>query len=234
MVLCAVALASALTAMRYAIHGREVAVPDFAGMAPAEAEEAAAEHGLQFYLENRFYSAEVPEGKVMSQLPSAGAKVRRGWRVRAAESLGPQRVSVPDVTGQSSRAAEINIRRRGLELGRVAVAYIPELTPGEVVAQSPGAQAEEVLSPRVDLLVAAPLREMAYVMPDLIGHPLAEAARRVQDAGLRVAGVQRASEFAPPEVSADGRPAVSIVLRQTPAPGQRVTPGTAVSFEVSR
>jgi beta-lactam-binding protein with PASTA domain len=226
LVLCAVALASALTAMRYAIHGREVEVPDLVGLLPAQAEDAAAERGLQLVLDGRFYSPEVEEGKVMSQLPRAGVKVRRGGRVRVAESLGPQRVEVPGVVGQSARAAEINLRRRGLELGRVATAHLPGLAPGQVAAQSPGPGAEQVHSPRVDLLIAVPPPAVAYVMPDLVGHPLAEAARRVQEAGLRVASVQRVSDS-----TLSG---VSIVLRQSPAPGERVTPGMAVSFEVSR
>jgi len=42
LVLMTVALISALTAMRLAIHGREVAIPKVVGMSPAEAERAGA------------------------------------------------------------------------------------------------------------------------------------------------------------------------------------------------
>ena len=49
-------------------------------------------------------------------MPAAGEKVRRGWRVRVAESMGPQREIIPAVIGNSERAAELNIRRRGLDL----------------------------------------------------------------------------------------------------------------------
>ena len=38
LVLVIVAMVSALTAMRFAIHGQEVAVPPLVGLAPAEAE----------------------------------------------------------------------------------------------------------------------------------------------------------------------------------------------------
>ena len=38
LVLVIVAMVSALTAMRFAIHGQEVAVPAVVGLAPAEAE----------------------------------------------------------------------------------------------------------------------------------------------------------------------------------------------------
>src|SRR5512135_414718 len=97
LVLVLVFLVSALTAMRFAIHGREVAVPKFTGMTIAEAERSAVDNGLLLQVESRFYSADVPEGRVMSQVPPAGEQVRRGWRVRVAQSLGPQRVAIPDV-----------------------------------------------------------------------------------------------------------------------------------------
>jgi beta-lactam-binding protein with PASTA domain len=110
--LLVVALVSALTAMRFAIHGREVAVPNLASMSPNEARKILEDNGLRLEIERQYYSADVPEGKVLSQMPASGTRVRRGWTVHVAQSLGPQRVSVPRVIGDSERAAEINIRRR--------------------------------------------------------------------------------------------------------------------------
>ena len=46
LVLVTVALISALTAMQFAIHGREVAIPRLVGMTPGEAERAGAALGL--------------------------------------------------------------------------------------------------------------------------------------------------------------------------------------------
>src|SRR5260370_21364779 len=117
LVLVLVAFLSALTSMRFARHGREVQVPQLAGKATAEAEGLLSNLGLTLEVENRFYSAKVREGGIVSQIPQPGTNVRRGWRVRVALSLGPQRVSVPNVLGESGRAAEINVQRRGLELG---------------------------------------------------------------------------------------------------------------------
>ena len=107
LVLLTVALISALTAMQLAIHGREVAIPKLVGMSPFEAERTGAAAGLQVVVERRFYSADIPEGKIMTQMPPPGTKVRRGWSVRVAESLGPQRVAIPGVTGGSERIAAI-------------------------------------------------------------------------------------------------------------------------------
>src|ERR1700739_4335048 len=109
--LVVVALVSALTAMRFAIHGQEVRVPAVVGLSPADAERAVAGLGLQLEVERQYYSPTIPEGRIMTQMPLPGTKVRRGWQLRVAQSMGPQRVSIPDVTNQSERAAESDIRR---------------------------------------------------------------------------------------------------------------------------
>jgi beta-lactam-binding protein with PASTA domain len=219
MILLLVALGSALTAMRVAIHGREVLIPKLVGMTPVEAERLALQNGLLVEVENRFYSAEVPEGRILSQAPPPGTKVRRGWRVRLAESLGPQRVTIPDVVGQSSRAAEINLRRRGLEPGTVAVAHLGDQPLEQVVAQSPPAAAE-VSSPKVDLLYAAAPDAPSYVLPNFVGRPLADAVRAIENAGLKVGAVRTSTT--PAAQPGNG---ATVVVHQSPAAGQRVTGG---------
>src|SRR5258707_14088254 len=97
LVLVTVALVSALTAMRFAIHGQEVAVPALVGLAPAEAERTAAGLGLQIEIERQYYSPQIPEGRIMSQLPLPGTKVRRGWQLAVAQRLGPRRGAIPAV-----------------------------------------------------------------------------------------------------------------------------------------
>src|ERR1035437_9629613 len=97
LVLVGVALVSALTAMRFAIHGQEVQVPAIIGLTPSDAERAVAGLGLQIEVERQYYSPRIPEGRIMTQLPLPGMKVRRGWQLHVAQSLGPQRVAIPDV-----------------------------------------------------------------------------------------------------------------------------------------
>ncbi len=225
LVLMAVALVSALTAMRLAIHGREVKVPNLIGMTPAQAERACYGAGFPMAVENRFYSNQVAEGRIMSQAPPAGATVRRGWRIRVAESLGPQRVSIPDLVGESGRAAEINLRRRGLELGTVALIHVPDLPPDQVVAQDPPPNASGVSSPRVNLLVTAPMHARALIMPEFVGRSSGDAIHAIQDAGLRLGTLN--------SVDQPGTPSGTVV-RQYPAAGQKVEPGMTVVLEAAK
>jgi beta-lactam-binding protein with PASTA domain len=241
LVLVVVALVSALTAMRFAIHGQEVEVPAIVGKTPAEAERVVAGLGLQIEVERQYYSAQIPEGRIMTQLPLPGTKVRRGWQVRVARSLGPQRVVIPDVTKQSERAAEWNIQRRGLEVASTAEMQLPGTPSDLVLAQSPPANASQVEAPRTSLLVTAAADPPAYVMPSFVGQPLGTASRTLQDAGFKLGNVtlgtpanpatSAASPAVPAAPSPEPSPA-SIIVTQAPPAGQKVLAGAVVNFEV--
>ena len=117
MLLVAVCLLSAILTMHFAIHGAEVQVPALKGMTTADARSVTAGMGLTLDVDNRYYSGDVAAGHILSQSPAAGTVVRREWRVRVAESLGAQRVDVPDTVGANERVAELELRRAGLEVG---------------------------------------------------------------------------------------------------------------------
>jgi eukaryotic-like serine/threonine-protein kinase len=247
----AVALISAFIAMRLAIHGREAVVPPVTGLAVTEAAGAVAHQGLHMVVENRFYSADVPEGHVIAQDPPAGFHVRRDWPVRITESLGSPRVPIPNLVGQSERAALITIRQLGLEPS--AVIHIP--APGEedvVIAQTPAPDAGEMTSPRISMLVsdAETSQTAAYVMPSLAGLSYAAAAVRVEAAGLHllapdVVPVVPANPPAAPgsttaaastvtEAAAFPAPPTSgTVVAQSPAAGSRVQKGDVVRITLA-
>ncbi len=232
MVLVIVFLVSALVAMRFAIHGRQVAVPKLVGMTPMQAQKLLEPKGLLLDDSDRFYSPEVPEGRIMSQVPTAGEQVRSGWRVRVAESMGPQRVVIPDLVGGSERAAEINIRRRGLEMGTLATAEINGTLADEIAAQSPPANATNVSSPKVSILVASPEDRKSFVMPDLRGRNEDDVINAVVAAGLKVGKIST-QESASTETAALPSYGERRVLRTVPAAGQRIYEGQSVNLEVT-
>jgi len=237
LVLLLVAMFSALVAMRYAIHGGEVTVPKLVGLNPAEAERAVSGRSLSLVVERQYYSADVPAGKIMSQIPAPETHVRQGWQVRVAQSLGPQRIEIPDVFGQSERAADLNIRRRGLDVGSVSYLQIPGTDSDQVLAQSPPPNASGVLLPRISLLVATAVQPQPFVMPSFVGQPLGSVNLALLDAGFHVGSVTVAPAPAdnasgnsvppPPQPS----PA-SIIVSQNPAAGQKVSAGGTIGFEV--
>lgn len=219
--LAVLAMISAVVTMHFAIHGAEVTVPSFKGLTVAEATEQAAALGLNLTVENHFYSVEIPAGRILRQSPAPGTVVRREWRVRLTESIGPQRVAIPNLTGSNQRLASIQLRRMGLEVGPTAempYAYAPADT---VIAQNPTPDAGGVESPLVSLLIATPPLEGSggIVMPDFTGQSYSAAAAAISHAGLKLAPVKTA----PVAVPAIASPT------DTQAPQPPVTPGTVVS-----
>jgi beta-lactam-binding protein with PASTA domain len=77
-------------------------------------------------------------------------------------------------------------------------------------------------------------------MPNLTGQPLGSAMLALQDAGVKVGRVSvlrpplpdepQAVPVAPSAVSEAS--AASMIVTQAPAPGQKITAGSAVNFEV--
>jgi beta-lactam-binding protein with PASTA domain len=247
LVLLVVALVSALTAMRFAIHGREVSVPNLVGKTPAEARRISDAAGFQMEIERQYYSATVPEGRVLSQLPTPGTQVRRGWQIRLAESLGPQRVEIPNVLGESQRAAGINIMRRGLDVGAVAQIAMPGSPADQVLGQSPPPNASGVAAPKISLLTTESMPPQAFLMPNFTGQALGGVTLVLQDAGFRVGNVSIAPPAAlpatpvpdssvatpPPTPAPPPQPTpASIIVSQNPAPGAKIVTGSAVNFEV--
>jgi beta-lactam-binding protein with PASTA domain len=251
----AVALISAFIAMRLAIHGREAVVPALTGLTVADAGKSAGSKGLRVALENRFYSSDVPAGRILAQDPAAGSRVRREWPVRITESLGAQRVNIPDLTGESERAATVSIRRLSLDLGTVAHIAVPG-DSDVVLAQTPPVNSAGVDGPRVSLLVSDPEdpQDSAYVTPSLAGLSYAAAAERAGAAGLHVVvipdnpapapgaasnpaqGAAQASAASPSPITppVPAAPAGnSVVVAQTPQAGRRVVHGDAVHILLS-
>lgn len=240
MLLVVVAMLSAIATMHFAIHGAEVQVPDLKGLTVLAARSQAAGMGLNLDVDNRYYSADVPAGHILSQSPDPGTVVRREWRVRVAESLGPQKVEVPNTVGSNERLAALRLRRVGLEVGVTASLPYAAAPEGTVIAQDPPAHAQGIEQPSVNLLVAAPQDETpdGFVMPDLTGLPIVTAQTQLAKVGLKSA-VPVFEEVPTPPAGAGNAPAnpavePGSVIAQDPIAGARVDTTQEVKLTVAK
>jgi eukaryotic-like serine/threonine-protein kinase len=236
-----IALISAITTMHFAIHGAEVRVPVLKGMTVVEARSQTAGLRLNLEVDNRYYSADIAAGHILSQSPVPGAVVRREWRVRVAESLGPQKVEVPSVLGNQERMAALNLRRVGLETGTVARLPWPKAETGTVLAQDPPPRAQGIERPSIGLLVAAPddSTPNGFVMPDLSGLPVLTAQAALSRVGLKFDQPQFRDVAIPPVSPVSAQPgspaspasttAASSAGPQQPPPVRQITPPSAIS-----
>jgi eukaryotic-like serine/threonine-protein kinase len=221
--LLATAALSAVLTMRALLSSQEVNVPSLLDKRMSEASALAGRQQLVVRLEGRRYDPRIALDHVAAQDPPPGAVLKTHRTVRLWLSMGPQRLNVPAVEGESLRSARLKLEQLGLPVEHV-VEVDDVAAEGSVIVQRPPAgPADEIRT--VALLVSRGSAGIDYVMPDLIGRPAGDMIEVLRRAGLRVA-----------DVHYRGYPGVApgMVLRQTPPAGHRVNPRTTVTLDVSK
>src|SRR6202521_1277938 len=182
-ILASAAFLSAITAMRIAIHGREVTMPNLVGKNVSEASQMLQSRGLVLRVADRIYS-EQPINVVVRQTPTSGLLMKVSQQAHVVLSLGQRQLQIPLLEGNSLRASRIELLRAGLQVGEVSSIAMPDKPADEVVIQTPR-PGTGAATPRVDVLVSQGPHEAAYVMPHFVGMIESDAQRRLDAAGLR-------------------------------------------------
>ena len=94
------AFLSAITAMRLAIHGREVTMPNVVGKGVAEASQMLQSRGLLLRVADHVYS-DLPMNVVVRQTPSPGMLMKVSQQAHVVLSLGQRELSIPALEGRS-------------------------------------------------------------------------------------------------------------------------------------
>ncbi len=186
-----VAVASFCFAIRSERRTNLVAVPDWTGRARDAASAEAERLGLGFEVSEQRHDAGVTVDHIMQQEPAPGTKVRHGRTVRVVVSQGGETLTVPAITGQPSRQAELELRRQGLTPGWEARIPDETIPAGRVIDQSPPGGTLSVSGDRVHRLVSDGPRPARFVMPDLTGLTLREAQEWINLCGFRSGAVRR-------------------------------------------
>ena len=129
-------------------------------------------------------------------------------------------VSVPDVVGLSSQAAIRELRASGFVVSQVFEAS-ETVQANEVVSQSPAALSEIEQGDEIEITVSSGAVPVA--VPGVVGQNANDAARFLQDRGF-------ATEL---RVETGSTAPAGQVLRQEPAPGSEVAPGSTVVLHVA-
>jgi eukaryotic-like serine/threonine-protein kinase len=221
-ILAAACFLSAVTAVRIAIRGRVVTMPNVIGKPAAEAQATLAGKKLQFRIADRIFSS-LPVNTVVRQSPGPGESIKIPQEAHVVLSLGPQSVMIPSLTGRSMRAARITLLESNLQLGEVSDVYLPASVADTVIQQTP-TPASAATSPRVDMLVAEGERPRFYVMPALIGMQQQDAERLLSIAGLHTAKINPVAQAGAPK---------NTVIGQTPPRGSRISADDMIELGVS-
>lgn len=213
----------AVSSMRIALRAREVTVPDLRGRTVPDATAMLTNISLSLKVdEAKQLDPKIAADRILRQDPAGGVTTRRQRSVRVWLSSGPRVVTIPQLTGETERTAQLRLEADGLVVLGLDEIRSNEYPADAVVAQTPPPQSRGT---EVTLLVNRGERSTTYVMPDLIGVNGDRAAELLRSRGFRAAVVD--------EQPYPGVPA-RIVLRQTPQAGFQIAPGEPISLEVSR
>ena len=211
-----------------------VAVPPVVGQTEAAATAALRRVGLRVNIVNVPAPGPLPEGSVVAQNPTGGARAPKGSTVRlnvtAAPSGGSTQTApttttgeapVPNVVGSRDTDANARLQAAGFRVSSTPVSSTR--APGTVLTQSPAGGTTATRGSTVRITVSAG-REVRTV-PDVVGETEAAADRILRNAGFTVRVVDR--PVADP--AQDG-----LVLEQDPRAGARVQGTTRVTIFVGR
>lgn len=114
-----------------------VLVPDVCGFTLNAANKSLMDAGLSVEI-LQDYSAEVPEGNIISQSPEGGEKAPDGYTVTITVSLGEavDLVTIPNVLGEMTENAVVSLTELGLNVNSVASVYSDAYADGEICYQN--------------------------------------------------------------------------------------------------
>jgi serine/threonine-protein kinase len=199
-------------------------MPKLVGIPLESAQRITSDLGLELRVEDKLYSTQYAVNAIAQQMPPAGTPMKMGQHVHVLVSLGPPQLTVPNLVGDSVRAARIKAMQRGLTVGEVAVLPWPG-DPDQVVAQDPPPATTEVRTPTVNLLISGGEEPPAYLCPQFVGQSIAEVRHVLEKNGFKVGQVT--------PVATDGG-SQGIILTQSPPSGSKIGSDAVFSFQVTK
>lgn len=187
-------------------------VPDLAGKSVDEADSALAALGLLVGVRSESFSDQIPSEKIISTRPVAGSQVRRGASIDIVVSKGQDLAGLKSYVGLSADQAMAELGDDGFRPTQV-LAYSDKVAAGNVISQNPASG--QVPRGSVVTITVSQGPELVKV-PNLVGKKVADAARALEDLGLK---------YITNKVS-------GTVSSQTPKAGTSVKRGTTVTLNV--
>lgn len=168
------------------------------------------------------FSETIPLGVIVSTDPQSGAGINPTGIITANISQGPERYSVPDVTGMTPQAATAAITAANLTLGGRTEAFDDNVATGQVAKTSPKIDSELKPGDRVDLVISKGPKPIE--IPNVVGQKIKTAGANLSDLGLKV---DRSNVFSESVKK-------NTVMSIKPKAGNTVASGSTVEVVVSK
>jgi eukaryotic-like serine/threonine-protein kinase len=191
------------------LAGRRATVPPVIGKSPAVAQTLLRDAHLKPQVgASPVYSETVTKGQVAVADPAPGHRLKRGASVTLALSLGPERYTVPPVTGLKVADALSALRVAHLSPDTPKQAYNDTVVSGAVISIDPAAG--KLVKPKTAVTIVVSKGPQPVIAPkitDLTGDAAKAALEKI---GLKVTVTQAFSETIDPGIAIGINPATRL------------------------
>ena len=200
-------------------------VPSVEGLSAEVAQAKLDSAGFKYeWLEEGRYSAQVPAGMVLVQMPAANRTAKLGRTVRLTKSLGLREVEIPDLRGKSQKQAEISLTRAGLVKGEIIKGAHASIPRGVVIRTEPMAGSVVRMGDTVDVVISAGVTTGKIMLPSFEGEMIDNVYPKLEKLGFRVGKIKR--------VKGENGELSGTVLETAPKEGDYLKPDTKINFVV--
>ncbi|MCR4669076.1 MAG: Stk1 family PASTA domain-containing Ser/Thr kinase [Clostridia bacterium] len=205
----------------------EVAVPDLTGMTYEEAEAKLKELGLVIAKGEDISSADIEQGRVVSQMPVKDTNVKKGKTITVRLSSGPGEIEVPDLTNMTFDEAKAALEALGLKIINGGETFSETIEKGKIANQSPKALEMAKNGEAVTVYISAGPEEKEGLVPNLVGS--AYTGRDAMDVILGEFGFVLGDVN---EEESDETPGT--IIRQDPVGGSPAEKGSYINIVIAK
>ena len=202
--------------------GSRIVVPSTVGATQEEVNFAFQNLGLRSLISERKFSEDIAEGRVISSIPNAGGRVEQGATIKLILSKGPERFTIPALSGLTPGAARRLMARLPLSLQPNVREFSESVPKGYVIGSAP--RAGERVKRDTDVVIRISKGLEQIPVPSYVGKSADQALNELQEAGFEVD-----SKYAFSETLLPGE-----VISQLPAGGSAADMGAKVSLVISK
>lgn len=201
-----------------------IVVPDVTNMSEEMAISLLIEKNLDYQWDSAGqYSATVPKGSVMLQIPQSNKEVKAGRTIRLIVSKGLREVEVPELRGQSRRQGEITLNQLGLKIGQLIQNAHPAIPKGVIIRTIPESQTVVTIGASVDLVISGSNSSPTEMLPSVIGMSYKNAVALLDSLGFAIIKTTKSDSTSLPLT----------VLEQHPQSGEFLEKNSSVTIIIA-
>ncbi len=169
----------------------EIKTPNLIGMQVDDAREILRQNGITLKTETRF-DEKTPKGNIIAQTPDADMKIKSPGEIKVVVSDGQEMVKVPDLTSMSTKDAQYELQKYGLQI-KTIYEHSSEMPQDYAIRQNPAPYSLIAKNSQIEVFISNGLSPKAKV-PNLIGITESQARNLVSQNKLVLGEVNYSSD----------------------------------------